>query len=487
MTACILVVAIIAFGCGGPRPMAGPEQVPAAYHEVAASVGHAAHVGKVACVECHDQGFEKPPSTKCLRCHTDKPTTALHPRGGGPECLDCHAFRAGPAPRCLDCHSRAQPGVPAIGLHADQPCGDCHRAHDAPALALRTCTECHASNATGHAGKRGCLDCHRMHEPAQAPARDCARCHATLAGLPHVTDRAITAGHTRCTQCHAPHDFTAQKVKPCASCHADQPVLAPDKHTCLTCHNQHDDAPRACTTCHAKKVEHATGSCTGCHPPHDHALPTGKRAVDCSSCHQSQHHATAPCRDCHAPHDGKPTFTAASCATCHADHAHTTAALGHADCTNCHGGAHAPRPAPATTATCAGCHSAKAASTRDTGHANCAGCHQGGIHAPRLAPLACASCHKAESAAPPSGHVRCEGCHTPHDPRAAKPACTSCHARDKLPGLHAVDKHADCERCHSPHQQRGRSDRVTCLACHTDRQGHEPTATSCAACHPFVR
>jgi hypothetical protein len=485
MTWRALVVAVLAWSCGGTRALAPPEQVPASYQAVAASAGHVAHVGKVACEDCHDEAFHAPSPTTCLRCHTDKPTSALHPRGGGPGCLDCHAFRNETKPSCLDCHTKPQPGVPAIGLHSDQPCGDCHRAHDTPALAPRTCTECHAANATAHAGKRGCLDCHRMHEPLQAPAAECARCHASLSGPRQIGGTAITTGHTRCTQCHAPHDFTAVKVKPCATCHADQPVLAPDKHTCQTCHAPHDDAPKPCTACHAKSANHASGSCLGCHPPHDRSLPIGKRAADCASCHPTLHHATAPCLDCHTPHTGKPTFTATACAKCHGDHAQTTAASGHADCLACHG-VHAPRPAPPTTATCASCHADKAATTHDTGHATCASCHRSGIHAPKAPPPSCASCHRSEAEALPDGHARCESCHKPHDPRAAKPACTSCHDRGALPGLHAVDKHADCESCHSPHAQRGRSDRTTCLACHKDRAGHEPTAKSCAACHPFA-
>src|SRR5690349_16604088 len=85
----LVIVALVA--CGGRRERPA-EHVPAEYHDVAASAGHLAHVGKVACAECHgERGFAKPPTELCAQCHAK--TTPLH-HDAGPTCQDCHAFGA---------------------------------------------------------------------------------------------------------------------------------------------------------------------------------------------------------------------------------------------------------------------------------------------------------------------------------------------------------------------------------------------------------
>ena len=93
----VLVLTMLLIGCGGSREDRVPEQVPVAYRAVAASAGHVAHVGNVACAACHgDGGFAPPPADLCERCHADQ-LTPLHPGTHAPRCQDCHAFGAGAA------------------------------------------------------------------------------------------------------------------------------------------------------------------------------------------------------------------------------------------------------------------------------------------------------------------------------------------------------------------------------------------------------
>ena len=81
-----VAVAALASGCAG-RDHQPPDRVPVAYRDVRDSAGHAAHLGKVACADCHgDDGFERPPAGLCERCLRE-----------GAECRAvglCRAFRA---------------------------------------------------------------------------------------------------------------------------------------------------------------------------------------------------------------------------------------------------------------------------------------------------------------------------------------------------------------------------------------------------------
>ena len=52
-----LVVLAIAAGCAS-RDHRAPEQVPVTYRDVRGSAGHASHLGKIPCADCHgDSGF----------------------------------------------------------------------------------------------------------------------------------------------------------------------------------------------------------------------------------------------------------------------------------------------------------------------------------------------------------------------------------------------------------------------------------------------
>lgn len=522
-----MAVAAAFVACGDRHATARtPEQVPASYRDVRLSAGHQAHLGKVACIECHGRVFEKPPLTVCASCHAV--ATPLHPPDPtatvpAPQCVDCHPFGAEKREPwgCIRCHAKDQGRVAAIGAHADQACGDCHRPHQAPATLARACTDCHAAEQTSHAGLHGCRDCHDVHEgrsratlamaisapPAGTPAPDarCEACHAGQHGKLAVDARALTTGHTACTTCHQPHQFTPRA---CATCHTDRPVIAAAKHTCIGCHDQHRaGAVRPCATCHQEHVVHpdathaAAGACVGCHPPHDGLLAAftagaplaaaelaklartstaTKPAVACTTCHHQTSHRTAACLDCHQAHGPAPVLGPALCARCHAENVRTTAGTGHARCTQCHAtAAHDPQPAPA----CATCHAAEVASA-PAGHATCTSCHS--AHAPRPE-KACASCHAMEGSTGHGTRLACTTCHRPHGPNgpARPPACASCHPADQRAGLHQVAGHTDCVACHRSHEARPRDDRATCIACHADRADHQPAATECKGCHPF--
>jgi hypothetical protein len=313
-----------------------PANVPRAWREVRDSAGHRVHVAEanVPCRDCHGDvprgggfapAFTAPPADLCERCHPAIPTP-LHPpdpigMAQPPGCQDCHGFGADLSVRpasCMRCHDRSQGlHTAAVGAHADQPCGDCHRAHATPSLDARPCAACHEEHAaTRHAGTRGCLDCHAMHEPELVADARCTRCHQQQRGRLRVTGAALHAGHPRCTGCHAPHAFGKQETVRCESCHTQKPVLAPAKHArCAGCHAPHATAPRPCTSCHAERAAHPAqpgkGPCAGCHPPHPHALAGGANAVACERCHDQPRHATAPCAGCHAPHGRKPVLAAA--------------------------------------------------------------------------------------------------------------------------------------------------------------------------------
>src|SRR3569832_916836 len=73
----IVVIAVCLAACAAPRDAEPREHVPATYHDVQASAGHVAHVGKVACAQCHgEDGFAPPPPEVCASCHAK--TTPLH-------------------------------------------------------------------------------------------------------------------------------------------------------------------------------------------------------------------------------------------------------------------------------------------------------------------------------------------------------------------------------------------------------------------------
>ena len=175
MTRAVLLL-VLAAGCASQRDRV-PERVPRSYHDVAASLGHTAHVGKMPCADCHGPtGFEVPPAELCSKCHANV-ITPLHPGMHAPQCQDCHAFGAKPVARddCLRCHDKPQYGNPAIGAHREVACNECHDPHRTQQKV--DCARCHDDRQTHHAGARGCRDCHSIHEDRKVVDAQCQSCH----------------------------------------------------------------------------------------------------------------------------------------------------------------------------------------------------------------------------------------------------------------------------------------------------------------------
>jgi len=524
----------------GRTPAAGPvSDVPVAWHAARDSFGHIAHVAyaRVPCADCHEMsggGFGEPKPGVCQTCHerVDTPLHLAHAKvKQGPTCRECHGFGADHEVEpwsCMRCHDQQQGSIAAVGVHGDQPCGQCHRPHQVPSTVARDCAECHPDQVSEHGGVQGsaqCETCHSPHEAADSADAKCAECHAKT--RPIIPATARFKGHDTCTNCHVPHRFSKKQVTPCKSCHNQQRVLAvrTGHKQCLGCHQTHDvRAPRACTTCHrGQKANHPlrakAGRCVDCHPIH--GVPDGAIAVACTTCHKQSSHRTATCTQCHVPHGATPKLDVSLCTRCHGDKARGVAGTGHANCRQCHvNAAHqpeAPRPE------CRSCH-APIVQRVNPGHQRCQSCHVAAEHGPRGQKMPCASCHKTESATAPAGHqtctnchdqhsgarkpiaqacgnchtaqrqhghgtkLACQTCHRPHGPKgpASPPTCTTCHDPTKLPGLHSVPMHhRDCKTCHSSHETEPRRDRASCMRCHTDRGNHQPQATKCNGCHVF--
>src|SRR5574337_629561 len=116
--------AILWISYQAPPPARLQEHVPHTYQDVRRSPGHAKHVGKVACSECHGASFAPPPLEVCTKCHASvqtplhqpSPTSHVSP----PACTDCHAFGADENVKpwnCIRCHSSDQGPAPAIVAH----------------------------------------------------------------------------------------------------------------------------------------------------------------------------------------------------------------------------------------------------------------------------------------------------------------------------------------------------------------------------------
>lgn len=499
------------------------------------------------CHEIRAEEFLKPDEERCQNCHEREDAT-LHASEASrrPDvCTGCHRFlkKRGEEAEpwgCRRCHGEPQGELAAVVVHGREQCGNCHRPHGRPATLAKNCVECHEHDKQArarHGSRTGaalCLDCHEPHGESEVAATKCVTCHVsppagaattTAAGTPpgpgptpvaavvtadggvatpasptspvapRVPATAIfRGGHTKCTDCHTNHDFRAAGAKSCKSCHGGQRVIAEDRvrqhGVCTSCHDNHNpraSAAASCGRCHsAVRPSHPQtegGRCTSCHVVH----PTGGGPVAkaCSSCHQQAgsetgfHAGGTRCQQCHRPHQ----FTGLSgavCRNCHAIEANLTASnQGHQNCTRCH---QAHRPSQPVAA-CGTCHAAENR-TAPRGHRECLRCHDQHSGTQRSA---CVGCHQDRTQRLhgdlPGG---CPTCHRAHGPggRAAPPPCTSCHNRAALPNLHQVNEHAQCRACHGGHSG-PRANRATCIACHEDKQEHEPLATQCSGCHTF--
>lgn len=505
--------------CHTPEDRAHPR-----WKEIVGSLGHDVSgmlAERTSCHCCHlgdVKGFGEPIEERCLDCHDDVRVTI--PKMASQHCVSCHRLGAGEgsdivgrAWECQKCHTAPQGTARAVDIHGGEDCANCHRPHEEPFTQARPCVDCHEREKDARHGKPKdpnqfvCIDCHAPHEQAGEAAAKCADCHNEL----HPTQfrKARSPGHDACTTCHTPHAFERQAVKECASCHDEIKTMtgrgAADHAKCASCHEPHalgEPASSACSKCH-KEVSSShpdpkKQGCVSCHNPHPndaaaHAGIGASPAVICKACHssagiQSVSHGGLECGRCHTPHR-EGDKVGIGCANCHGPEVTKTAASPggkHAPCTSCHeGNVHRPT---ATTAVCGKCHSAEQGSA-PKGHSDCASCHDS--HSGRRLPGAtCSSCHASESASAKAvGHGACNDCHRAHGPSGPEspPACVQCHsATAKSAGLHALAGHQTCSSCHgSAHAAAPKSDRATCLSCHSNMVNHQPDAKTCAGCHAF--
>ena len=174
------------------------------------------------------------------------------------------------------------------------------------------CLVCHQTG-DGHGlltfeRPRGCAICHH-----QAPARArCATCHETAE---YSSPKQLTATVT--VPGHPPRPRPVEFVhaihskRQCVDCHTTPVSLAPSpaKAACRDCHDDHHDAGKTCSSCHAitqpkgshKNVEAAHQRCDACHTATTIARLTPTRSF-CGACHAEKterHYPQKECTLCH--------------------------------------------------------------------------------------------------------------------------------------------------------------------------------------------
>jgi thioredoxin reductase/ferredoxin len=332
---------------------------------------------RVACAECHVDGYRPLEYRSCADCHADPHRSRL-----GTDCASCHRTSGFSVvgTQAFD-HDRTR--YPLRGRHAAVRCAECHDpaspAQYTPAFA--TCAGCHADahagTATRAGGQADCADCHTVsgfrpsvftaarHSATRYPLdgkhRDvaCVSCHAVVGG-----EAARSLGTARvqlrpafaaCSDCHRnPHEgrFTPAGGhgvdRGCDACHGTagftpttfDPVTHSDFGFALT--EAHGAVP--CAACHADAAA-ATTTCAACHDsPHGDQFAARERTASCDACHGTA--AFAPAE--HFDHGRDSDFplgrahAAVACERCHRPDSPGGAVRYRpldARCENCHGGA----------------------------------------------------------------------------------------------------------------------------------------------------
>ncbi len=437
------------------------------------SRAHATLGGALQCMRCHSAGRDGV-APQCLECHKEIAWLAgrdrgLHAAVEGKDCATCHPEHAGVdfalvqweegAAERFD-HRRA--GWPLEGKHAEQRCGDCHKAAFRVSEAQRLSPRRDASR--GWTGlDTACGACHR--DPHESTlGTDCARCHGTAgwrpaAGFDHARSAfPLTGKHrdTACAKCH--HAAGAPGGAPGASTAAASALLA-GTGTAQPLPRFKPLAHAECSACHADPHAGQLGAqCSRCHSTEDfRRVAEGQFDHGRTRYPLAGRHAAVACARCHDPKAGgaKPRFD--SCGACHAD-AHdgqATLAGRPADCAACHG-VQGFRPATYTVA--------QHASTRYP----LAGKHRG---------VACGECHKRGTGSGKQGAQL----------RPKFGACRDCHADAHRGQLAARRDQGECGACHGPEGWKpARFGPAEHAATRFPIAGRH-AAAACSACHGPVR
>jgi DmsE family decaheme c-type cytochrome len=281
-------ISVVVISCGGYR----------SYREAPAGNPAAKYVGMNSCTECHEELVEQYKFTRhghmrgdvsrsCEDCHGPG---SIHVEAGGGEdtivmpndanCLACH----GSNPH--EKRAMASRGTGRRALfdwqfashkRAGVKCIDCHNAHTADRLGLRTDPAFQIQHTDPTSAL--CLGCHQeilgrismpFHHPIREGAMGCVSCHDPHGNM----SRQLLSKNETCSKCHqaqqGPFSREHQPVaEDCSICHdphgspfpkmvrVGQPML------CLQCHpltmNRHQNigtqvspaALRDCTACHA--------------------------------------------------------------------------------------------------------------------------------------------------------------------------------------------------------------------------------------------
>ena len=267
------------------------------------------------CGECHVGGVYAGTPRTCAGCHQSDYNGAQDPNhvaaGFPTTCDTCHRYIDTSWDQGVFNHTT----FPLQGVHATQPCGECH-VGGVYAGTPRTCAGCHQSdynaaqdpNHVAAGFPTTCDTCHRYTDTSWDQG---VFDHATfpLQGV-HAT--------RPCGECHVGGVY-AGTPRTCAGCHLDDYTRARDPNhvsagfptTCDTCHRftdtswdqgtfnhtwfpitSGDHANRSCDECHTTPGAYTLFSCiTGCHDRADtddeHQDEPGYRydSLACYSCH----------------------------------------------------------------------------------------------------------------------------------------------------------------------------------------------------------
>jgi hypothetical protein len=268
------------------------------------------------------------------------------------------------------------------------------------------------------------------------------------------------------------YDYTQNDPEFCRSCHTMEKAWSrwqQSEHSEIGCHSCHHVNPvqgaqlvmNYLMERPDQNTNHAHVTDEACEQCHYSGNPTWVQVADTAGHRVHAEQENIACQTCHGMRLHEFTPATEICAACHADHVaeHEKAikvpAMQDMHCIECHPFLREDSPLRPTRETCLGCHQKTAT--------------QDGVVFPDNAPMM----------------WDCKECHKPHEKDMPVVDCLSCHTDARQQGLHGASTHSQtsCTACHKPHEWKVTS-RDQCLACHTDRAGHNEGQV-CADCHDF--